>query len=74
MINKDNKYSGNKDNIHQGNRDEDKNDNEGIMEKLETILENTRNNENIDKRLKIRTSDNNINLHSSIRIWMWCDG
>ena len=47
----------NKDNKYSGNKD---NIHQG----------NTRNNENIDKRLKIRTSDNNINLHSSIRIRM----
>lgn len=69
-LNKDNKHSDNEDNRDGDNRHEDKNDDEGIIELFHIILENLRSNRNVSKRLKNRTSDNNISLHSFIRMWI----
>ena len=46
--------------------DEDKSDDESITYEFDTILESIRNNVKVDKLLKIKTFNNNINLCSLI--------
>ena len=60
---KDNKDDNNED---EDKSDEDKSDDESITKEFDTILESIRNNVKVDKLLKIKTFNNNINLCSLI--------
>ena len=50
---------------------EDKSDDESIIEEFDTILENIRNNVKVNKVIKTKTKNNNINLYS-LTLEKWC--
>ena len=50
---------------------EDNSDDESIIEEFDTILENIRNNVKVNKMIKTKTKNNNINLYS-LTLEKWC--
>ena len=60
----DNKHDKGDNNEDEDKSDEDKSDDESITYEFDTILESIRNNVKVDKLLKIKTFNNNINLCS----------